>query len=75
VKVHYDKVSDAAYIQIASGHPEGAVEMDETLIVHTGAQGEILGFEILDASKRLPVRSLYRLEVLMDDNPRVRYQG
>ncbi len=63
MKVQYDKGTDAAYIQLSSKHPEGAVELSEGVILHTTRNDEIVGIEILDASKKFPVRNLYKLEV------------
>lgn len=63
MKVQYDKEADAAYIQLSSKHPHGAVEIKEGVVIHTTGKDEIVGIEILDASKRLPIRNLYKLEV------------
>ena len=63
MKVKYDKESDAAYIQLSSKKPDGGVEMTEGVILHTTAKNEIVSIEILDASKKFPVRNLYKLEV------------
>lgn len=63
MKVQYDKGTDAAYIQLSSKHPEGAIEISRGVILHTTRNDEIVGIEILDASKKFPVRNLYKLEV------------
>lgn len=63
MKVEYDKEADAAYIQFSTKRPDGAVEMQEGVILHTTSNSEIVGIEILDASKKMPVKSLYRLEL------------
>lgn len=63
MKVQYDKEADAAYIKLSSKHPEGAIEINEGVILHTTEKGEIVGIEILDASKKFPIRNLYKLEV------------
>ena len=62
MKVRYDKRADAAYIQFSSKKPDGAVEAAGGIIVHTTAKEEIVGIEILTASKRLPVRNLFKFE-------------
>ncbi len=49
MKIRYDKEADAAYIQMSSRKPDGAVEMAEGIIVHTTSNNEIVAFEILDA--------------------------
>ncbi len=63
MKVQYDKEADAAYIRLSSKHPHGAVEINEGVVLHTTEKNEIVGIEILDASKRFPIRNLYKLEV------------
>lgn len=68
MKVKYDKEADAAYIQLSSKTPDGAVEMAEGVILHTTSKNEIAGIEILDASKKFPVRNLYKLELSVNNN-------
>ncbi len=63
MKVKYDKEADAAYIQLSSKHPDGGVEIEEGLIVHTTSHNEIVAIEILDASKKFPIKNLYKLEL------------
>jgi uncharacterized protein YuzE len=63
MKVKYDKAADAAYIQLSSKHPEGGVEISEGVILHTTEKNEIVAIEILDASRKFPIRNLYKLEV------------
>ncbi len=63
MKVRYDKEADAAYIQLSSKKPDGGVEMAEGVILHTTSHNEIVGIEILDASKKFPVKNLYKLEL------------
>jgi len=43
--------------------PDGAIEIDEGVVLDTTAENEIVGIEIFDAKKRLPLESLFRLEV------------
>lgn len=63
MKIKYDKEVDAAYIQLSSKKPDGAVEMAEGVILHTTRNNEIAGIEILDASRKFPVKNLYKLEL------------
>jgi uncharacterized protein YuzE len=63
VKVRYDKEADAAYIQLSSKKPDGAVEMAEGVILHTTSQNEIVAIEILGATKKIPIKTLYKLEL------------
>jgi uncharacterized protein YuzE len=63
MKIRYDKEIDAAYIQMSSKKPDGAVELAEGVILHTTSKDEIVAIEILDAGKKFPIRTLYKLEV------------
>ena len=61
MKVRYDDEVDAAYIQLSSKRPKGAVEIREGVIVHVANADEIVGIEILKASERFPIRNLHTL--------------
>jgi uncharacterized protein YuzE len=63
VKVKYDKEADAAYIQLSSKKPDGAIEMAEGVILHTTSKNEIVAIEILDATRKIPIKTLYKLEI------------
>ena len=63
MKVKYDKETDAAYIKLSSKKADGAIEIDEGVILHTTAKNEIVSIEILDAGKKFPIKNLYKLEV------------
>jgi uncharacterized protein YuzE len=63
MKVRYDKEADAAYIQLSSKKPDGAVEMAEGVVIHTTASNELVGIEIIEASKKFPVKNLYKLDL------------
>jgi uncharacterized protein YuzE len=63
MKVYYDKAVDAAYIRLSHRKPVGVIEMAEGLNVDVTDKGEIVGIEILDASKKVPLKSLFTYEV------------
>jgi uncharacterized protein YuzE len=52
VKFDYDRDTDAAYLTIARGKVQESEEVEPGLIVDFGANGEILGVEILRFSRR-----------------------
>ena len=66
MRVHYDAKHDIAYIRFSWKKPDGAIEIDEGVVLDTTAENEIIGIEIFDAKKRLRVKSLFRLEVTGD---------
>jgi uncharacterized protein YuzE len=63
MKVRYDAKHDIAYIRFSRKKPDGAIEIDEGVVLDTTADDEIVGIEIFDATRRLPVKSLFRLEI------------
>jgi len=62
MKISYDKEVDAAYIKLSDMKPSGVVEMAEGVNLDVTAQGEIAGIEILEASKKIPLKSLFVCE-------------
>ena len=64
MRVRYDAKYDIAYIRFSRKTPDGAIEIDEGVVLDTMADNEIVGIEIFDATRRLPVQSLFRLEVV-----------
>lgn len=63
MQVHYDEEIDAAYIRLSSKRPQGAIEIDEGVILHLTDKNEIVSIEILDASQRFPVKNLFKFQV------------
>ena len=62
MKVRYDKEVDAAYIQLSSKRPKGAIEIKQGIVLHVANKRELVGIEILDASERFPIRNLHTLQ-------------
>lgn len=50
---HYDEKSDVLYILIKKGKEEKAIEISPGINVELNSKGEIIGIEILKASKNL----------------------
>jgi uncharacterized protein YuzE len=64
MKIRYDKETDAALLQFSSKRPAGGIEIKEGVILHVTDKNRIVALEILDASERIPLRNLFRLEVV-----------
>jgi uncharacterized protein YuzE len=64
MRVHYDDEVDALYLELGDEAPEGVVEITEGVNLDTTSRGRIVGIEILDASKKIDLRTIlsYRLE-------------
>ena len=68
MKVHYYDEVDAFYINLGDEKPEGVIELAEGVNLDTTANDKIVGIEILNASKRLDLKTLltYTLDVNKD---------
>ncbi len=64
MKVHYDDEVDALYLESGDEPPEGVVEITEGVNLDTTSRGKIVGVEILNASKKIDLKTIlsYRLE-------------
>jgi len=65
MKVTYDTQADALYIQLREGKFVRNREVAEGIIFDMGEGETLLGIEILEASSRLSLEDLARVEVLM----------
>ncbi len=64
MKVSYDKKVDAAYIQFSDEKIEESDDVFEGMIIDFTADKRIVGIEILDVSKKFPVETLYKFEIV-----------
>ncbi|HET6402990.1 MAG TPA: DUF2283 domain-containing protein [Candidatus Kapabacteria bacterium] len=62
MKISYDKEVDAAYISISGEKPAAAIKVADGVFVDLTADKHLVGIEILDASQKLPLKSLFTLE-------------
>lgn len=63
MKVSYDPKTDSAYIELSSKQPTGVIEIAEGVNLDTTDSNEIVGIEMLNASKKFPIQNLFRFEV------------
>jgi uncharacterized protein YuzE len=62
MKISYDKEADAAYIQLSEDLPLSAIEAGDGIHIDLTADKHIVGIEILDASKKISLETLYKYE-------------
>lgn len=67
MKVHYDRVVDAVYIKLGHQKPDGVVEISEGVNVDTTSENKIVGIEILQASKRMNIKTILSYELELDN--------
>ena len=64
--VHYDDVVDALYIALSVETPHGAVELTDGINVDTTSDGHIAGIEILNASTRIDLKTIFNYSLEVD---------
>jgi uncharacterized protein YuzE len=63
MRVTYDKTVDAAYIELTKAKPDGVIEVAEGINIDITSDGQIVGIELLDATKKVPLQTLLTYEV------------
>lgn len=53
MKITYDKKVDAMYIKLRKGRYDHSKKVTDDILVDVSKKGEVLGLEILDASKNI----------------------
>ncbi|MCJ7673579.1 MAG: DUF2283 domain-containing protein [Sedimentisphaerales bacterium] len=64
MKVYYDDEVDALYLKLGDDTPDGVIEISEGVNIDTTSQDKIVSIEILNASKKMDLRTVlsYSLE-------------
>ncbi len=63
MEISYDRRADAMYIEFRKGEFSKNKKIDEFTIIDLDGDGNILGIELLDVSKRIPAESLTEVNV------------
>lgn len=63
MKITYDSEADALYISLRKASAADAIDIEEGVVADLDGDGHVIGFEILDASKRLAPKDLCELSV------------
>ena len=63
MEINYDKEADAVYIEFQKGEFAKNKKIDDFTIIDLDKDENILGIEILNVSKRIPVESLSEINV------------
>jgi len=63
MEIRYDKEADAMYIEFRKGEFGSNKKVDDFTIIDLDKDGNILGIELLDVSKRIPIESLSEINV------------
>lgn len=63
MNIRYDRQADAVYIELRKGVFGSNKRIDDFTIVDYDKIGNILGIELLNVSKRIPIESLSEVSV------------
>ena len=63
MKIYYDNEADSAYIRLSEKKPTGVIEVSDFINLDTNEQGEVIGIEILNASKKIKINSLFNFKI------------
>jgi len=63
MEISYDREADAMYIEFRKGEFARNKKIDDYTVIDLDAKGNMLGIELLDASKRIPAKSLAQVNV------------
>ena len=66
MRVHYDVEVDALYFKLGNQKPDGVIEISEGVNVDTTSDNKIVGIEILDASKKMNLKTILTYELDLD---------
>ncbi|GJQ47644.1 hypothetical protein KsCSTR_10030 [Candidatus Kuenenia stuttgartiensis] len=68
MKVYYDNEADALYLRLGDETPDGVIEISEGVNVDTTSEGKIVGIEMLDASKKIDLRTVLSYSLEFDED-------
>ncbi len=63
MRIEYDKASDSLYIQLREAYVDDNIDVEEGITVDLDEHRHIIGFEILDASKRLSLKDMTNITI------------
>jgi len=66
MKVYYDNEVDALYIKLGDEPAEGVIEITEGVNLDTTSNDRIIGIEILNASKRIDIKTILSYTIELD---------
>jgi len=66
MKVHYDEEVDALYLSLSDNKPDGVIEIAEGVHVDTTTEGKLTGIEILNASQKMDVNTIFTYSIELE---------
>lgn len=63
MKIEYDKEADALYIQLREAYVDDNIDIEEGITVDLDEKRNIVGIEILDASRKLSLKDIVNITI------------
>jgi uncharacterized protein YuzE len=63
MKIEYDKITDALYIQLKEADVDDNIDIEEGVSIDVDEKRHIVGIEILDASKKLSLKDIVNITI------------
>ena len=67
MNISYDPNYDVMYLKFCDGKIVDTIEVEANVLIDYGSQGEILGIEIIDASKLTKANPLHEIVIKIQD--------
>lgn len=68
MNVFYDNAVDALYLKLGDKKPEGVIEISEGVHLDTTSEGNLVGIEILNASRKMDINTIWSYTLELDKN-------
>ena len=68
MKVFYDNEVDALYLELGEGRSEGVSELSEGVNLDITANGKLVGIEILNASSKMDIQTIWTYQLDLDES-------
>ena len=66
MNVYYNNEVDALYLKLSDDPPEGVIGMAEVVNLDTTSEDKIVGIEILNASKKIDLKTILSYAIELD---------
>ena len=67
MNISYDPNYDVMYLKFSDGEIVDTIEVEANVLIYYGSQGEIMGIEIIDASKLIRANPLNEIVIKIQD--------
>jgi uncharacterized protein YuzE len=63
MKIEYSKEADAIYVYFTESHVAKSKDIEDGFVVDFGANGQVIGIEVLDVSQRFSLADIVNVSI------------